>query len=290
MARHAQVSVEVTADGTTDGFARFCRGESAVNNASVPIPGQGELVDYQQMCEDNGVEFIELPVALGAVTLVANDEIDFVDDLSMAQLEQLWSADSRVQLWSDLNPVWPQEKIGFYGRPEGSGTREFFIDSVLGEGGQIRSDHRATDEIDELSGWIAEDPGGIGFMGVGNYLATDGSIRRDLKNFAVEGVAPTRESSQAGLYPLSRPLFIYVAMEALEEPLVADFAEHYVTHAESLAPRVYFFPLPHEVHEWAEQRLADRVRGTVSAPGTTDHDNGAAPPGFPILGGQAAAS
>lgn len=33
MARQANVTVDVAAEGTTDGFDRFCRGETAINNA-----------------------------------------------------------------------------------------------------------------------------------------------------------------------------------------------------------------------------------------------------------------
>lgn len=268
LARQSGTRIELAPGGTRDGFDVFCRGESALNNASVPIPGPDVEVDYQRMCTENGVEYIELPVALGAVTLVVNDDLDFVTDLSHAQLARLWSADHPARLWSELNPAWPVEEIRLYGRPEGSGTRDFFRRQVLGEEGRLREDHPVTDEIDQLSAWIAEDPQGIGYMGVGNYLATPGTIRRELRNVAVEGILPTRQNTQAGRYPLARPLFIYVAVDALEEPAVREFTDHYVRHAEAMAPRVHFFPLPHEGHELAAQRWAGRETGTLfGAPG-----------------------
>ncbi|QGU05540.1 Phosphate-binding protein PstS precursor [Corynebacterium comes] len=263
MAHQAGARVEITAEGTTDGFDRFCRGETDINNASIPIPGRAATVDYQRMCQDNGVDYIELPVALGAVTLVVNDGLDVVDDLSLAQLEDLWSADSTVRRWSDLNPAWPDEEIGLYGRPEGSGTLEFFRDRLLGEEGRIRRDYQATDEIDQLSAWIAEDPNGIGFMEVGNYLATDGEIRRELKNLAVERVAPTRENTQDGRYPLSRPLFVYVATDSLREARVNDFMNHYVTHVEAVVPLAYHYPLPHDAYRLVRARLSARTTGSI---------------------------
>lgn len=261
LARQSGTGIEMAAGGTRDGFDVFCRGGSDVNNASVPIPGQDAEVDYQRMCADNGVEYIELPVALGAVTLMANDGLDFVTDLSRAQLARMWSADNPVRLWSELNPAWPAEEVHLYGRPEGSGTRDFFRRQILGEG-QLRADHPATDEINQLSEWIAADPQGIGYMGVGNYLATDGRLRRDLRNIAVDGVLPTRQNTQAGQYPLARPLFIYVAADALDDPGLVEFIDHYVHHVEATAPRLHIFPLPREGHELTVQRWESRETGT----------------------------
>lgn len=262
LARQSGTGIEMVAGGTRDGFDVFCRGGSDVNNASVPIPGQDAEVDHQRMCADNGVEYIELPVALGAVTLVANDDLDFVTDLSRAQLARMWSADDPVRLWSELNPAWPAEEINLYGRPEGSGTRDFFRGQVLGEEGQLREDHPVTDEIGQLSEWIAGDPQGIGYMGVGNYLATDGQLRHDLRNIAVDGVLPTRQNTQAGIYPLARPLFLYVAVDALGDPGLVEFIDHYVRHVEATAPRLHVFPLPREGHELTVQRWESRETGT----------------------------
>lgn len=263
MARQANTAVDIAAEGTTDGFDRFCRGETAINNASIPIPGQDGVIDYQQLCADNGVEFIELPIALDALTLVRNDEADFAGELSLPQLTQLWEEGSQIQQWSDLDPAWPAEDIGLYGRPEGSGTLVHFTQELLGPDGQIRQDYQGSDEIDELSSWIAADPDGIGFMGVGNYLATAGELRRDLNNIAIAGVTPSRENAQSGQYPLTRPLLLYVSVAALEDEDIADFVEHYVAHVEQMLPRVYYFPLPSEAYELIAARLEDRRTGTL---------------------------
>lgn len=272
MARQANVTVDVAAEGTTDGFDRFCRGETAINNASIPIPGEDGVIDYQQLCADNGVEFLELPIGLDALTLVRNGEADFAGELSLAQLTQLWEGDSQVAQWSDLDPAWPAEDIGLYGRPEGSGTLVYFTEEILGPEGQLRQDYEGSDEIDELSSWIAADPNGIGFMGVGNYLATDGELRRDLNNIAVDGVTPSRENAQSGQYPLTRPLFLYVSVAALEDENVENFVEHYVTNVEQMLPRVYYFPLPSEAYELLDARLTDRRTGTLFTAGETAGD------------------
>lgn len=260
IAQRNDFDVAIDAIGSTDGFDQFCNGEADINDASVSIPGKGETTDYQKECADAGVEYVELPIALDAITLVKNDQNTWAQDLSVEQLREIWSAESDVTRWSDLDPTWPDEEIVLYGRPEGSGTLGVFTSTVL-DGEEIREDYQATDDVNELSSWIAEDPNGLGFMGVGNYLATEGTIRDNIDNVLVEGVAPGREETQSGEYPLARPLFIYVNTKSAEREDVNAFVTAYLEKVEAVLPRVYYYQLPEEDYEQARQRYADRVTG-----------------------------
>ena len=259
IAERSQQDVRITADGSTDGFADFCDGKSDINDSSVPIPEE-----FQKQCSDNGVEFIELPIALDAVTIVKNAENTWAHDLTVEQLHDVWSQDSPVTTWSDIDPSWPDEEISLYGRPDGSGTLEVFKDKVLG-GDTIREDYEATDDIDELSSWIAEDTNGIGFMGIGNYLATEGEVRDRIDNVTVDGVAPARDATQEGEYPLARPLFVYVNAESVENnAALEEFMNAYLNRVEGVLPRVYFYQLPEEEYDAARTRFTDRVTGPDS--------------------------
>ncbi|MDO5635219.1 MAG: substrate-binding domain-containing protein, partial [Micrococcus sp.] len=271
VAREIGADVTVEEEGTLAGFESFCTGETVVHNASVPIPGAEADKDFQAQCEENGVEFIELPIALDAVTFVRNKEASFVDDMSMEQLRQLWEADSSVQTWQDLDSSWPADEVGLYGRDAGSGTLAFVEELVL-DGGEIREDYRGTHDVRELSSWIADDAAGVGFMGIGNYLATDGQTRLHLTNLTVAGVAPSLAAVQAGDYPLARPLFLYVAHEAVEDDAdLAAFVEDYLGRVSSVAPRQYYYPLSEEAMDASKQRFADRTTGTdYDGPGATD--------------------
>src|SRR5690606_23856783 len=46
VARESGIDVDMAAEGTTDGFERFCSGQSHINNASEAIPGAGQPTDY----------------------------------------------------------------------------------------------------------------------------------------------------------------------------------------------------------------------------------------------------
>lgn len=259
MARMQHVAIDVTTDGTLDGFEEFCRGESHLNNASVPITGA-----YEALCEEHDVEFIELPIALDALTVVRNSANGVVQDLPMEELGAIWAPDSEVTTWADVRDEWPDEEIVLVGRPEGSGTFDYFTTAVNGEAGQIREDYRATDDIDELTGWIAEDRNALGFMGVGNYLAADESDRNVMATVSVDGVEPSLAGVQDGSYrELTRPLFLYVSVPALDEREdLQGFVEEYIDDAYAAMPLVYYYRFNEETYDEVRARLDERVTGS----------------------------
>lgn len=255
MANRYDFDVDIDAVGSTDGFEVFCAGDADINDASVAIP-----TDYQKACADAGVDFIELPIALDAITLVKHRDNDWAQDLSIQQLHDIWAKDSAVTKWSDIDPSWPDEEITLYGRPDGSGTLGVFEQLVLG-GDEIRDDYQATDDIQELSKWVSEDVNGLSFMGIGNYLATEDPTRNRIDNVLVDGVAPTAEETKNGNYPLSRPLFLYVNEDSTKREDVNEFVTTYLDKVEAVLPRVYFYQLPEEEYDNSKQRYEDRQTG-----------------------------
>src|SRR5688572_5561636 len=63
------VKVTVGISGTGGGFKKFVRGEIDVADASRPI-----LTDEMAQAKANGIEFLELPVAFDALTVVVNPQ------------------------------------------------------------------------------------------------------------------------------------------------------------------------------------------------------------------------
>ncbi|GAA1824971.1 PstS family phosphate ABC transporter substrate-binding protein [Nesterenkonia flava] len=266
MAREGDFSVEISREGTADGFQRFCAGETDINNASEAIPGEGQPVDFLSLCEDNGVEFLELPIGMDTLTVVRHLENDFASEMTVDELRAVWEPGSDVRTWSDIRPDWPEEQIDLAGRPAGSGTFDVFTHQIVGETGQIREDYFATDDLDELVDWVAEHPNALAFMGIGNYYSAGDDESRDvISTVAVDGVVPTLENAQNGSYqPLTRPLFIYVSTSALQEnDAVAEFVEHYLNSAHDVLPRTFFYRLPERSYEAVQSRYEDGETGTL---------------------------
>ena len=255
MANRYDFDVDIDAVGSTDGFDVFCAGDADINDASVSIPA-----DYQKACADADVDFIELPIALDAITLVKHRDNDWAQDLSIQQLHDIWAKDSAVTKWSDIDPSWPDADITLYGRPDGSGTLGVFEQLVL-DGDEIRDDYQATDDIQELSKWVSEDVNGLSFMGIGNYLATEDPTRNRIDNVLVDGVAPSVDEAKSSNYPLSRPLFLYVNEDSTKREDVNEFVTTYLDKVEAVLPRVYFYQLQEDEYDKAKKRYEDRETG-----------------------------
>ncbi|GGA75451.1 phosphate ABC transporter substrate-binding protein [Pseudoclavibacter endophyticus] len=260
VADQGRFAIDLAAEGTINGFERFCAGETDLNNASTAIPEE-----FVASCAENGVDFVELPIGLDAMTLVRNEANSFATDLSMTELADIWAPDSTVTTWADVRSEWPDDEIGLYGRPDGSGTFDFFTNTVNGEPGSIRDDYQATNDMVELTSWVADDENALAFMGVGNYLEADEEQRDRITNIAIDGVMPTLEHAQSGEYtPFSRPLFIYVSLQAIEEKAaVAEFVDYYVDYVPNALPFTGFYGLGDEVTELVQARWEARTPGAM---------------------------
>ena len=104
-------NVTVGISGTGGGFERFCRGETDLSNASRPIED-----DERAICEENGVEYVELQVANDALTVVVNPENDWATCLTVEELNAIWKPGSTVKTGSDVRDGFPDEPLKLFGR------------------------------------------------------------------------------------------------------------------------------------------------------------------------------
>ena len=63
-----EARIEVGGAGTSDGFEAFCQGDTQISDASRPI----DVAEEVPICKENGVEFIEIPVAFDGISVVVN--------------------------------------------------------------------------------------------------------------------------------------------------------------------------------------------------------------------------
>ncbi len=68
------MKVTVGISGTGGGFKKFVRGEIDIADASRPI-----LTEEMAQAKANGIEYIELPIAFDALTVVVNQQNNWVD-------------------------------------------------------------------------------------------------------------------------------------------------------------------------------------------------------------------
>jgi len=241
----SKVKVTVGESGTGGGFKKFCRGETDISDASRPIK-QKEI----QECNAAGVQFIELPIAYDALTVVVNPKNDWVKSLSVAELHEMWKSGSSVKSWKQVNAAFPDEKMALFGPGTASGTFDYFTEAINGKAQSSRSDFTPSEDDNVLVQGVASNKGAIGYFGYAYYDENKDKLRA-IPIVAKAGAAPVMPSAETvmnGSYqPLSRPLFIYVnATVAAFKPEVKEFVNFYLANAPKLVKEVKYVPLPAE--------------------------------------------
>lgn len=262
-ARKNTVSITVGISGTGGGFRKFCRGETDISNASRPI-----LADEMQACRAAGVDFVELPVAFDALTVVVNPRNTFLKTLTVAQLRQLWEPDAqgRITRWNQIDSAWPDTPIKLFSPGKDSGTFDYFTEAIVGKAKSSRSDVIMSEDDTVLVQGVARDVNALGYFGYAYYVAN----RQKLKSVAIApnpgkpAVTPSLVNVVNGTYqPLSRPIFIYVNAKSLVRPEVREFTEFYLARGAEFANSAGYVPLPTNAYSMALAHLKNLRMGTV---------------------------
>lgn len=207
-----EVDISVSSDGSTGGFEQFfLEGDSDINGASRPI-----LDSEVEAAEEQGFEPIEIQVAGDALTAVVNNENDWVDCIDIDTLGDIWDPDVENELWSDLDPDWPDEPFTLFGPATTSGTFDYWTEEVIGKFRQIRDDFEGTEEDDIIAQGVAGNTYAHGYLPFAYYDNNPDSVKA-LEIDAGDGCTePSLQNASEGSYPLARPIFWYVNSEKLE--------------------------------------------------------------------------
>jgi len=253
---NSDVELTVGGGGTGDGFEAFCGQTAEIADASRPIKDE-----EAQNCQENGIDYIELPIALDALAVVANPQNGFAQDITLEELKTLWepSAEGEITNWNQVRSSWPDQTIDLYGPGTQSGTFDYFTEKVVGKTGESRSDYQASEDDNVLVQGVAGDPNGLGYFGL-SYFEQN---QQRLKDLPVNDIAPSTETAQSGEYPLSRPLFIYVSTQALEDnPAVEEFVSFYLDNINQFVQQAQYVVLPDQALQKSRERWENRTAGS----------------------------
>jgi phosphate transport system substrate-binding protein len=262
-AKKNTVKVTVGISGTGGGFKKFCRDETDISNASRPITAT-EMED----CKAAGVEYVEMPVAYDALTVVVNPKNSFLKQATVEELKKLWepAAQGTITRWNQVNPSWPDAPVKLFGAGADSGTFEYFTEAVVGKAKSSRGDYTASEDDNVLVQGVAREVNAIGYFGYAYYAENMTRLKglpivNPKTGIAVEPSAANVEN--ASYQPLSRPIFIYVKLRSLDRPEVREFVEFYMKNADTLVREVKYVPLPKAIYEANLKHAQDRKVGTV---------------------------
>jgi phosphate transport system substrate-binding protein len=255
------VKVAVGVSGTGGGFAKFCRGEIDIANASRPIQKK-----EMKHCNKAGVQYVELPVAFDALTVVVNPGNDWSKTMTVDELKKMWEpeAQGKITRWSQIKQSWPNDVFKLYGPGPASGSFDFFTHAIVGEVKSSRHDFKASEDHNVLIEKVAADKNALAFVGFGYYMENQEKVGAVAIDNGGGGVLPSDETIEDGTYqPLSRPIFIYVNMKGAEKPEVKEFLTLYMKNASVLVKEARYFPLPPRAYAANMEFLKTKRVGTV---------------------------
>ena len=237
----------VTGEGTGDGFQRFCAGETDISDASRPIRAEGEA----DVCATNGVEYIELKVAVDGISVLTAKDNAAVTCLSFADIYSLIGPESTgFAKWSDGQEIatalgsstaLPDADLSIFGPGEESGTFDSFVELVLTDAAEARQiaedqittrpDYTASANDNAIIEGLAGSPTSLGWVGFAFYEENLDTVKAIQVSEEPNGscVEPTAETIADNSYPISRDLYIYVnKAKAAENAAVTAYVDYYL--------------------------------------------------------------
>jgi phosphate transport system substrate-binding protein len=285
-ASEGQVDISVEGPGTSDGFALFCEGESDVSDASRQIDEEEIAI-----CEENGIEYVELYVGIDGITVMTSPENDAVSCLSFVDLWALLGPDAEgFASWTDAADLadetaeasggefgeshaaeYPDTSLDVTAPGEESGTFDSFVEIALEDVGEAmgnedvttRPDYQSSADDNVIIQGIAGSEGSLGWVGFAYYEENTETV----KALEVDGgsgcVAPSADAISSGEYPIARPLFVYVNTQAAEEnEAVAAFIDFYMSDdGRASVTEVGYVDIPDEDWQASVDAWTNRTTG-----------------------------
>jgi phosphate transport system substrate-binding protein len=239
--KKSKIAFSIDSVGTGKGMDKFCHGKLDIVNASRPID-ERELV----ICKANGVNFLELPIAYDAISVVVNPSNSWAASLKLADLKKIWSPSSqgKVISWKDVRPKFPDTPLRIFTVAASSGTYEYFTKAINGKAKVARTDVTNVSDYQAAIKGVTNDSDGISIISYA-YASTHKDRLRSVGIDSGKGpIMPSIATVNNGSYtPLARPIFIYVSSKSLKKTNVKGFVDYYLAHVAKFALGQHYIPL-----------------------------------------------
>jgi phosphate transport system substrate-binding protein len=238
------LAVTVEGPGTGDGFTAFCTSGADITDASRPI-SEEEIAQ----CEENGIEYVELEIAIDGLTVATNPANEAITCLDVPALYALLGPESEsfanwtdaTELASELGSAYaedfPEAPLDINGPGEESGTYDSFVEFAIadlaeerGQDEATRADYSSSPNDNLIVEGIESAESSLGWVGYAFYAAEEERMKA-IEIDAGDGcVGPTSETISDGSYPFSRSLYIYVnTANAESNQAVSSFVDLYLS-------------------------------------------------------------
>jgi phosphate transport system substrate-binding protein len=253
---YPNAKIQIEGKGSSTAPPALIAGTAQLGPMSRPMKGT-EVDAFEKKF---GYKPTEIRTAVDALAVFVNKD-NPIKCLTLTQIDGIFSKSRRrggedARTWGDLGLTgeWASRPISLYGRNSASGTYGFFKDHALNNGDYKDSVKEQPGSAAVVQG-VTVDRFAIGYSGIG--YATAGV--RAVPLAARDGgkcYEASAENAYAGIYPLSRFLYVYVnkAPDKGLDPLVREFMKLVVSReGQEVTVKDGYFPLPAKI---AKQELA----------------------------------
>ncbi|MDK2907511.1 phosphate ABC transporter substrate-binding protein [Petrotoga miotherma DSM 10691] len=191
---YPNLTITLEGAGSSTGIAALFNGTTDIADSSRWLK-ESEL---EQMHEE-GKYFIPIVLGYDGIAVIVNPNLG-IDEITIEELASIYTGE--ITRWSQLNPNLPNQRIVVYSRNTASGTYETFVEKVL-EGERMAPTVQMLESTHAEVQAVAQNSYAIAYTGVGY-------VTEDVKVLSVEGVQPTKMNILNSVYPISRPLYMFV--------------------------------------------------------------------------------
>jgi phosphate transport system substrate-binding protein len=186
-------------------------GVQQVGEGLVQIGNTGRALSADEVAKYGLVSFA---FAIDGVAVVINPS-NGINALTAAQVKDIYAG--KITNWKALGGE--DRAISLYTRDEASGTREVFAKKLLAKG-DVAPSANVVPSNGAMKTAVAQDPGAIGYVGIGHIDST-------VKAPTMDGMTPSQENAANGTYTITRKLY----MNTKGEPagVVKDFIDYVFT-------------------------------------------------------------
>jgi phosphate transport system substrate-binding protein len=230
MAKHGDVSVQVTGGGSGTGISALINGTTDICNASRPMKSS-EREKLKQRFSSLGVE---IKAARDGISLYVN-ETNPVEELTTDQIKAIYTG--TITNWRQVGGA--DSRIILYGRENSSGTYVFFRDVIL-KGQDYSGTMQTLPGTAAVVNAVARDANGIGYGGAAYGKGIKFiKVKKDANS---PGYEPNAENVKSGLYPISRYLYMYVRSKPAGA--IKDFIDWILSdEGQAIVAKVGYFPI-----------------------------------------------
>ncbi|HOK65650.1 MAG TPA: phosphate ABC transporter substrate-binding protein [Anaerohalosphaeraceae bacterium] len=208
---HPDVSITVKKTGSGDGAAALIDGRCDIAMMSRFMKDK----EFQQAVE-KGVFPVAHVIAMDGVCVVVHPS-NPVTELRTEQIRDIYMG--KITNWKELGG--PDMPIVPVSRDTSSGTYESFHSMVM-HNEKMAANVEYVNSNPQAHARVRSTPGAIGYVGIG-------FLDRYVKALKVDGVMPTRSTIAKGIYPVSRPLFLFTNGYPKLGSIIHAFCTFYLT-------------------------------------------------------------